>query len=67
MASLYAALIREDYISIARTAHSLRTTLAIMGMLSKTVHLLDQLEFPQGDKSDFAEPISALQIIVIAL
>jgi len=63
MASLYAALSREDYVSIARTAHSLRTTLAIMGMLSKTVHLLDQLEFPQGDKSDFAEPISALQII----
>lgn len=63
MYTLHKALKNDDYDQIKRTAHSLRTTLAIMGVLQKTIHILDDLEFPQGDKENFGQLISALEMI----
>ncbi|WP_316800470.1 response regulator [Pedobacter frigidisoli] len=63
MISLQQALKAEDYEKIKQIAHSLRTTLAIMGLLERTVHVLDQLEFPENDKRHFEPLISALEMI----
>lgn len=63
MQSLNTALKTEDFAVIARTAHSLRTTLAIMGVLSRTVHLLDALEFPEDDMRDFGLVIAELEMV----
>lgn len=63
MISLHRALRNENYTQIKETAHSLRTTLAIMGVLERTVQILDQLEFPQNDKRNFEQLISALEMI----
>jgi CheY-like chemotaxis protein len=63
MLSLHAALKMGEYGVIARVAHSLRTTLAIMGVLSRTVHILDALEFPEQDKKEFGLLIAALDMI----
>jgi signal transduction histidine kinase/CheY-like chemotaxis protein/HPt (histidine-containing phosphotransfer) domain-containing protein len=52
-----------DFDHIKQTAHSLRTTLAIMGVLEKTVHLLDSLEFPKNDQSDFEDLLIKLKSI----
>ncbi|TCD28512.1 response regulator [Pedobacter psychrodurus] len=63
MCTLHIALKSEDYGQIRQTAHSLRTTLAIMGVLQRAVQILDQLEFPQNDKRNFEQLISALEMI----
>ncbi|KLT64309.1 hybrid sensor histidine kinase/response regulator [Pedobacter sp. BMA] len=63
MISLQQALRAEDYGKIKQIAHSLRTTLAIMGLLERTVQVLDQLEFPENDRRHFEQLISALEMI----
>jgi len=63
MLALRKALTISNFEAIARTAHSLRTTLAIMGVLDRTLHLLDELEFPRGDRQNFGQLITALEII----
>jgi len=63
MRTLYVALKTDDNSVIRKTAHSLRTTLAIMGVLACTVHLLDELEFPEGDKKELGEIIGSLEMI----
>lgn len=63
MIALKQALKAENYNQIKQIAHSLRTTLAIMGLLERTVQVLDQLEFPQNDKRNFEQLISALEMI----
>ena len=63
MLALRKALTINNFEAIARTAHSLRTTLAIMGVLDRTLHLLDELEFPRGDRQNFGQLITALEII----
>ena len=61
--NLYRSLRTENYEQIKETAHSLRTTLAIMGVLQRAVQILDALEFPQNDKSNFKHLISSLEMI----
>ena len=63
MLALRKALTISNFEAIARIAHSLRTTLAIMGVLDRTLHLLDELEFPRGDRQNFGQLITALEII----
>jgi signal transduction histidine kinase/CheY-like chemotaxis protein/HPt (histidine-containing phosphotransfer) domain-containing protein len=66
MRTLHTALYHDDYGVIRKTAHSLRTTLAIMGVLACTVHLLDELEFPEAEKSELKDVIASLEIICVA-
>lgn len=61
--NLHAALKKGDHLTIKQIAHSLRTTLAIMGVLSHSVQILEALEFPEGDKKDFDKLIAALEMI----
>lgn len=63
MIALQSALKVEDYQKIREVAHSLRTTLAIMGVLERTVQILDELEFPQNDRRNFEQLISALEMV----
>jgi len=62
MQTLQTALKAGNYEQIKKTAHSLRTTLAIMGVLQKTVHMLDDLEF-SGDQRNFGQLICGLEVI----
>jgi len=62
MQTLRTALKAGNYEQIKKTAHSLRTTLAIMGVLQKTVHTLDDLEF-SGDQRNFGQLICGLEVI----
>jgi len=61
--ALHQALKKENFEQIKQIAHSLRTTLAIFGVLQKTVQILDQLEFPSNDRRNFEQLISALEMI----
>lgn len=63
MDGLHTALKNDDYQSVSKIAHSLRTTLAIMGVLPKAVSLLDELEFPAGSRRNCGQLIAALELI----
>lgn len=53
----------ENFEKVKEIAHSLRTTLAIMGILERTVGILDELEFPKEKKQNYEQLISALEMI----
>ncbi|EDM34017.1 sensory box histidine kinase/response regulator [Pedobacter sp. BAL39] len=61
MQRLHEGLRNGDNDLIRRTAHSLRTTLAIMGVLQQAVHLLDALEFPTAAQRDLGALITSLE------
>ena len=61
MHRLHEGLRNGDNDLIRRTAHSLRTTLAIMGVLQQAVHLLDALEFPAGTQPYLAALVASLE------
>ncbi|MGN8055047.1 response regulator [Pedobacter sp. 22163] len=52
----------ENFEKIKEIAHSLRTTLAIMGILERTVKILDELEFPKEKKQNHEQLVSALEM-----
>jgi len=52
----------ENFEKIKEIAHSLRTTLAIMGILERTIEILDELEFPKEKKQNHEQLVSALEM-----
>lgn len=52
----------QDLVTIKETAHNLRTTLSIMGILERTVEILDELEFPKEKKQNHEQLVSALEM-----
>jgi len=64
--SLRKACKSESFEKIKEIAHSLRTTLAIMGLLERTVDILDELEFPKERKKNQEQLISALEMTCLA-
>jgi signal transduction histidine kinase/CheY-like chemotaxis protein len=61
--TLDSALINKDVDSIRRTAHSMRSDVAIMGLLEKLAPYLDMLEFKPFDETNFRQAISAVKAI----
>jgi signal transduction histidine kinase/CheY-like chemotaxis protein len=59
------ALIRHDADSIRRTAHNMRSDVAIMGLLEKLQSHLDVLEYEPFDETNFQKAISAVRAICL--
>jgi CheY-like chemotaxis protein len=63
LATFDSALINKDADSIRRTAHSMRSDVAIMGLLEKLAPYLDILEYEPFDEADFQRVISEVKTI----
>jgi hypothetical protein len=63
--ALESALAAGDQASIRRTAHSMRSDIAIMGLLEKLQSFLDVLEFEPFDQIRFQEVISGVKAICL--
>jgi hypothetical protein len=63
IATLDSALINQDQDSIRRVAHSMRSDVAIMGLLDKLAPYLDVLEYEPFDEIRFQQVISAVKAI----
>jgi len=56
-------LINKDADSIRRTAHNMRSDVAIMGLLEKLAPYLDVLEYEPFDEANFRRVISEVKTI----
>jgi signal transduction histidine kinase/CheY-like chemotaxis protein len=66
--TLESSLPGRDLASIRRTAHSMRSDVAIMGLLDKLAHFLDVLEYEPFDEAVFRQAISSVKgIYLLAL
>jgi signal transduction histidine kinase/DNA-binding response OmpR family regulator len=63
IATLDSALINKDADSIRRTAHNMRSDVAIMGLLEKLAPYLDVLEYEPFDEANFRRVISEVKTI----
>jgi signal transduction histidine kinase/CheY-like chemotaxis protein len=63
--TLHLALIRHDADSIRRTAHNMRSDVAIMGLLEKLQSHLDTLEYEPFDETNFQKAMSAVRAICL--
>ncbi|HTI07242.1 MAG TPA: ATP-binding protein [Puia sp.] len=63
IAALESALASKDLPSLRQTAHSMRTDIAIMGLLGKLQSVLDVLEYEIFEEERFAEAISSVKAI----
>ena len=63
IATLDSALINQEPDSIRRVAHSMRSDVAVMGLLDKLAPYLDVLEYEPFDETNFQQVISAVKAI----
>jgi signal transduction histidine kinase/DNA-binding response OmpR family regulator len=61
--TLDSALINQDLVSIRRTVHSMRSDVAVMGLLDRLAPYLDVLEYEPFDETNFQQVISAVKAI----
>jgi signal transduction histidine kinase/CheY-like chemotaxis protein len=61
--TLDSALTNQDEVTIRRTAHSMRSDVAIMGLLDKLAPYLDMLEYEPFDNESFSQAISSVKAI----
>ncbi len=65
METLESALANKDLAALRRTAHNMRTDIAIMGLLEKLQSYLDVLEYEAFDEVKFREVILWVKTICL--
>jgi signal transduction histidine kinase/DNA-binding NarL/FixJ family response regulator len=63
--TLDSALVHQDLDTIRRTAHSMRSDVAIMGLLEKLQSYLDVLEYEPFDETNFQQAVSTMKAICL--
>jgi len=65
LATLESALANKDLATLRQTAHTMRTDIAIMGLLEKLQAYLDVLEYEAFDEAKFKDAIMFVKTICL--